>query len=124
MGSSTRTAAVCATRSLIAGTPNGLCFPSGLGIHTRRTGCGRYVLLFSSCVSSSKPLLHPVLFDVLESLAIYSCCAAVGFATFIGECQNVFSVHLVVQNIEAKIGRSLRFVVQRRLQLLNTQWSC
>jgi hypothetical protein len=33
---------------------------------------------------------------------IYSCCSAVGFAIFIGECQNVFSVHLVVQNIEAK----------------------
>src|SRR5258708_6399291 len=71
-----------------------------------------------------QPLLHPILFDVLEGLAIYSCCSAIGFATFIGECQNVFSVHLVVQDIEAKVGRSLRFVVQRRLQLLTTQWSC
>jgi hypothetical protein len=33
---------------------------------------------------------------------------------------SIFSVHLVVQSIEAKLGRSLRFVVQRRLQLLNT----
>src|SRR6202043_1533287 len=71
-----------------------------------------------------QPLLRPVLFDVLERLAVYSCCSAIRFATFIGECHHVFSVHLVVQSIEAEIGRSLRFVVQRRLQLLNTQWSC
>jgi len=44
---------------IIIGTPNGLCFPSGLAIHTRRTGCGRYVLLFSSCVSSSNHFLTP-----------------------------------------------------------------
>jgi len=59
IGSSTRTAAVCATLSRIAGTFNGLCFPSGLGIYTRRTGCGRYVLLFSSCVSSSNHFFNP-----------------------------------------------------------------
>src|SRR6267143_3564653 len=56
----------------------------------------------------------------LERNVIYSCCSAIRFATFIGECHHVFSVHLVVQSIEAKVGRSLRFVVQRRLQLLNT----
>src|SRR5205807_9115114 len=72
----------------------------------------------------AQPLLHPVLFDVLERLAVYACCSAVRFATFIGKCQHVFSVHLVVQSVEAKVGRSLRFVVQRRLQLLNTKWSC
>ena len=36
------------------------------------------------------------------------------------ECHHVFSVHLVVQRIEAKVRRFLRFGVQRRLQLLNT----
>ena len=34
------------------------------------------------------------------------------------------AIHLVVQGVEAKTRRSLRFVVQRRLQLLNTWWSC
>src|SRR6266478_1021326 len=65
-----------------------------------------------------------VLLDVLERLAVHACCSAIRFATFIGECQHILSVHLVVQSVEAKIGRSLRFVVQRRLQLLNTKWSC
>src|SRR5690348_4873989 len=67
---------------------------------------------------TARPLLQPVLFDVLKCLAVYACCSAIRFATFIGKCHHVFSVHLVVQSIEAKVGRSLRFVVQRRLQLL------
>src|SRR6266513_2392386 len=67
-----------------------------------------------------QPLLHPVRFDVLERLAVYACCSAVRFATFVGKSHHVFSVHLVVQSIEAKVGRSLRFAVQRLLQLLNT----
>jgi NADPH:quinone reductase-like Zn-dependent oxidoreductase len=47
------------TISFSLGTPNGIYFPSGFGIHTRRTGCGRYVLLFSSCVSSSSHFCTP-----------------------------------------------------------------
>jgi len=34
--------------------PNGLWFPSGLGIITRRTGIGRYVLPFTSSASPSR----------------------------------------------------------------------
>ena len=34
-------AAACTTRSRTVGIPSGRCFPSGLGIHTRRTACGR-----------------------------------------------------------------------------------
>src|SRR5262249_22679296 len=49
---------------------------------------------------------------------------AVRFAAFIGECQNILTVHLVVQGIETEVGRLLRFVVQRSLQLLNTCWGC
>src|SRR6516162_4482706 len=71
-----------------------------------------------------QPLPHPILFDVIERLAIYAGCSAIGFAAFVCEHQNVLSVHLVVQSIESKIGRSVRFVVQRRLQLLNAWWSC
>jgi hypothetical protein len=107
IASSTKTAAVCATLSRIAGTPNGLCFPSGLGIHTRRTGCGRYVLLLSSCVSSSNHFFTPYSSMSSKVWPIYSCCSAVRFATVIGEGHHVFSVHLVVQGIEAKVGRSL-----------------
>src|SRR5216683_698585 len=71
MGSRTKTAAISAVRSRIAGTPN-------------------------------------------------SCCSTIGVAAFIGVNQNVLPIHLVVQSIEAKTGRFLRFRVQRRLQLLNT----
>jgi hypothetical protein len=60
--------------------------------------------------------------DVLERLAVDSCRSAIGFAAFVGESQNVLAVHLVIQRIEAKVGRFLRFIVQRRLQLLNTFW--
>src|SRR2546429_6252629 len=49
--------------------------------------------------------------------SVYACRSAVRFATFVGKSHHVFSVHLVVQSIEAKVGRSLRFVVQRLLQL-------
>jgi len=61
-------------------------FPSGLGIYTRRTGCVDTFLLFSSLRQFVQPLLHPVLLDVIERLAVYSCCSAIRFATFIGEC--------------------------------------
>src|SRR6266404_346118 len=71
-----------------------------------------------------QPSPHPVLLDVLKLLVVYSCRALVGFAAVIGECQNVLPIHLVVQSIEAKTRRSLRFLVQRRLQLPNTWWSC
>jgi hypothetical protein len=71
-----------------------------------------------------QPTLYTVRLDVLERLIVHSCCSAIGFAARVGECQNVLAVHLVVQGMEANAGRSLRFVVQRRLQLLNACWGC
>ena len=41
IGSSTSSAAVCTTRSRTVGMPSGRSRPSGLGMYTRRTGCGR-----------------------------------------------------------------------------------
>src|SRR5215470_9436318 len=69
-----------------------------------------------------EPALQPILFDVVERLVVYSWCSAIGFAAFVGELQHIGPIHLVVQRIEAKTRRSLRFVVQRLLQLLNTWW--
>src|ERR1019366_6805626 len=46
-----------------------------------------------------------------QSLIVYSRRSTVGFAAFVGECQHVLPVHLVVQRIEAKVSRLLRFVV-------------
>ena len=48
------------------------------------------------------------------------CLASEFFAAVIGVGQNVLPVHLVVHSIETKVGRFLRFRVQRRLQLRNT----
>ena len=41
------------------GMPSGLCLPSGLGMYTRRTGCGRYVSLRSSSASSPSHRSRP-----------------------------------------------------------------
>src|SRR5580693_670960 len=71
-----------------------------------------------------QPPFLAVRFDVLECLVVHSRCSAVGFTAFVGKGQNIFPIHLVVQRMETKVGRFLRFCVQRRLQLLNTEWSC
>ena len=55
------------------------------------------------------PILASIRLDVVERLAVNSSCAAVGFASGIGEAQNVRSVHLVVQKIEPILGFCLRF---------------
>src|SRR5207302_2182112 len=54
------------------------------------------------------------------SMHVLDADSTVGFAAFVGEGQNVLPVHLVVQSVETKARRFLRFHVQRRLQLLNT----
>ena len=102
----------------MAGIPNGRCFPSGLGMH------GQWLIrsTFQLLRQFVQPSLYSVRLDVLEPLAIHSCRSAVGFAAFVGVGQNVFPIHLVVQRIEAKAGRFLRFRVQRRL--LNTCGGC
>lgn len=59
IGSMTNNAAVGTTRSRIAGLPKGRCLPSGLGIHTRRTGLGRYVLPLRCSARSPSPRSTP-----------------------------------------------------------------
>src|SRR5260221_13575915 len=49
----TKPAAVCLPDSLTGAPLTAFSFPPAWVPHPRRTGCGRYVLLFSSCVSSS-----------------------------------------------------------------------
>ena len=56
-----------------------------------------------------KPSLHAVRLDVLKPYAVPSGCPRIGLAAGIGMSQHVFSVHLVVQRIEAKAKLSLRF---------------
>jgi len=53
----------------------------------------------------------PVGLDVLEPQVIDSRCAAIGFAAGVSEPQYVLPVHLVVQSVETKVRRFLRFRV-------------
>jgi hypothetical protein len=69
-----------------------------------------------------QPPFAAVRLDVLEGLAVDSRCAVVGAAAQVGELQDVSSIHLVVQSVEPITGRSLRFGMQRRLELLNLRW--
>jgi hypothetical protein len=55
------------------------------------------------------PILASVRLDVVERLAVYTRRAAIGFASGIGETQNVRSIHLVVKKIEPILGFCLRF---------------
>ena len=58
-----------------------------------------------------QPSLHSVLLDVSELLEVYTRRSIIGFAAVIGVCQDILPVHLVVQRVEAIVGRSLRFCV-------------
>ena len=55
------------------------------------------------------PILASIRLDVVERLAVHSSCPAIGFASGIGEAQNIRAVHLVVQKIEPILGFCLRF---------------
>ena len=58
-----------------------------------------------------QPSLHPIRFDIGEILTIHPRCALVGAALGIGMRQNVFTINLVVQGVEAIAGFRLRFRV-------------
>ena len=59
IGSSTSRHACCTTRSRTVGMPRGRDRPSGLGISTRSTGCGRYAFAFRSAASSARNVSTP-----------------------------------------------------------------
>jgi hypothetical protein len=81
-----------------------------MGGRSRRV-CGHWLIgsAFQLLRQFVQPSLSSIRLDVLEGLAVDSCCSALGFAAFIGECQDIFPVHLVVQRVETKVGRFLRF---------------
>jgi hypothetical protein len=63
----------------------------------------------------AQPPLPAVLLDVFEALSVHPRRSAIGFAFPVGELQNVFSPHLVVQLMKAALGLLLRLRVQRPL---------
>jgi len=71
-----------------------------------------------------EPPVAPVRRDVLEGPAVHPRGAVVGAAAQVGELQDVPPVHLVVEGVEPRPRRSLRFGMQRRPEFLNLRWSC
>jgi hypothetical protein len=71
-----------------------------------------------------QPPINAILLDVRERLAIDPRRTTVGAAAVEGEAQNVATVHLVIQQIEAIARRFLRFGMQRLLEFPNLIWRC
>jgi hypothetical protein len=69
-----------------------------------------------------QPAVQPVRLDVLERPAVDPRRAVIGTTADVGPLQYVATVHLVVQRVEPIAGRSLRFGMQRLLELLNLRW--
>ena len=72
----------------------------------------------------AQPPPQPVLGNLVERLPIDPRCPAVGLAAGVRLDQHVPAIQLVVQRIETVVWRSLRFGVQRLLQLPNLLWRC
>src|SRR6202521_2123465 len=70
----------------------------------------------------AQPCFPALRLDVREPLAVHPRRSAVGGTDAVGVVQDVFSVQLVVEQIEAVARRFLRFGVQRRLQLPDFFW--
>src|SRR5262249_12180740 len=67
----------------------------------------------------TQPLLLAILLDVVERHPVHAWSAAVFPTTRQRMFENVETIHLVVQRVEAIRGCVLRFGLQRLLQLLN-----
>ena len=110
------------------GIPKGRFAPSALGPllpvrfgnvdppHRLRT----VRLPFQGLRQFTQPPLDAERLDVREILAVHARCPAVAASQPVSKIQNVAAIHLVVQRVEAIVGRSLRFGMQRVLKLLNT----
>ena len=95
--------------------PSGRCLPSGFGMNTRRTGCGRYVF----APQFGRQFVQPPVSTPYASMSSNVWPSTPGAPSLerqrsVGEFQDVPSVHLVVQPVEPIAGRSLRFGMQRR----------
>ena len=72
----------------------------------------------------AQPAFDAVLLDVRKRLPIDAGRTAVGTALFPSGLQHVAAIHLVVQRVETKAGRTLRFGMQRRTEFLQRSDVC
>ena len=108
------------TRSRNVEIPSGRSLPLAFGMNTRRIGSGRYVSSFNACASSPSQRSSPY-----ASMSANSWPSTPGAPRFAatpgpGMRQDIRSINLVVQRVEANARLRLRFRVQRHLQLLDT----
>jgi hypothetical protein len=70
-----------------------------------------------------RQFFHPLHFaidlDIVECLSVHARRAIVGEAAPVRGPEHVLAIDLVIERVEAEFGVSLRFGMQRRLQLLN-----
>src|SRR5215471_12132989 len=113
------------TRSRMVGMPSGRSpSPLGFGIITRRTGSGRYVLRDQFLAQARKPLLQTRCFDRREGYSVHSWRSRIGAGQRIGMAQNVFTVNLVVEQVEAERRLRLRLTIQLSLKGLDRYRCC
>ncbi|WP_018289681.1 hypothetical protein [Verrucomicrobium sp. 3C] len=101
--------------------PKGLRFPVGFGNPHPPNRLWPIGLVSEFFRQSVQPPLYPFFLDPLEGLPIDSRYPAVLSAEQPGVGEHILAVEFVVEGVEA-IGRTcLRFFLQRRLELPNTQ---
>ena len=65
----------------------------------------------------AQPPLTSIRLDIPEGLSVHARRTAIGLARAVGVVQHVLAIHFVIKRVESVIGRSLRFGLQRPLQL-------
>ena len=91
--------------------PSGLKLPLGFRDKHSSDGVWSVSLLLERNRQFAEPPLHPIRLDVREVLSIHTRCAFVRAALSIGVSQDILTVNLVVQRVEAIPGFRLRFRV-------------
>src|SRR5262245_63546853 len=100
----------------MVGMPSGRSPPSGLGIITRRTGSGRYVL---EAKSSRRPASHastPCSSISAKLIPSTPGAARIAAGQPVGVAQDVLPADLVVEHIEAEGGLRLRLAIELPLK--------
>src|SRR5664279_4530347 len=99
----------------MVGMPSGRSPPFGFGIITRRTGSGRYVFETSSS-QSCQPRLQARRLDLREAHSVHARSARIRAGHCIGVPQDIFSINLVVEHVEAEGRLRLRLAIELSLK--------
>jgi len=115
-GSITIFVAICTTRSPHRRNASGRCLPSGLGMYTRRTGCGRYPPARKKSLQFQKERLDSLLLDHRQGLPVDPGSAFVTLHPLPCFQQNVTPPDPIVQRMKAAFRLSLGRDIQAALE--------